>query len=272
MDMRRWGALSSGLAMAGLAVAAPAVAGLATGATAAGAPAPASYDTGPSSPGCEQPGPYDLPQGDEPVELDPADFSARIDHPFWPMRPGTVWHYVERSGGTVEKVTVTVTDRTRLVAGIRARVVHDVARVDGQVTEATFDWYSQDSGGSIWYLGEDTAEYEDGVVVSTAGSWEHGTDGGQAGVILPAAPRPGCSYREEFLPDEAQDEAMILSRSETLETPTGIHRHVVHTANTTPLEPTLLENKFYARGVGPVLEVTLSPHWSRAELVRVDRP
>lgn len=219
--------------------------------------------------GCAQPGPYKLPQGGQSVELRPDDFTTRIDHPYWPMRPGTTWRYVERGGGEVATVRVTVTGRTKIIESIRARVVHDVVRVGGQIVENTRDWYAQDTGGNLWYLGEFSQTYEDGRVVSTQGSWRHGRDGALAGVILPARPRAGCSYREEYLAGEAEDQARILSVRETLTTPTGIHRRVVQTANTTPLEPDVLENKFYARGVGPVLELDLSPELGTAVLTRV---
>lgn len=218
---------------------------------------------------CDQPGRYELPRGTDVVDLDPADFSARIDHAYWPMRVGTVWHYVERGGGDVQHVTVRVLRRTRLVDGIRARVVHDVVREQGEIVEDTHDWYAQDSGGSVWYLGEATAEHDDGSPVSTDGSWEHGIDGAQAGVLLPARPVVGCRYREEFKPGEAEDQALILARSESITTPTGDYQRVLHTANTTPLEPDVLENKLYAPGVGPVVEIDLSPAWSRSVLVRV---
>ncbi len=222
--------------------------------------------------GCRQPGPYQLPHGATPVRLDPDDFTVRIDNPYWPMRPGTVWRYREESDGDTQQVTVRVTHRTVLIEGVRARVVHDVVSEDGQVVEDTSDWYAQDAGGSLWYLGEDTRELEDGQVVGTEGSWQHGRDGAQAGVILPARPRPGCAYREEYLAGEAEDQALVLARSESVDTPTGLHHQVLHTANWSPLEPTVLENKLYARGVGPVIEIDLSPEPSRADLVSVTRP
>jgi hypothetical protein len=221
---------------------------------------------------CSQPGPYQLPSGRAPVHLDPADFTVRIDNPYWPMRPGTVWRYREEAEGQVQQVTVTVTSRTVRVEGISARVVHDVVREDGRVVEDTWDWYAQDAGGSLWYLGEDTRELDHGKVVSTEGSWRHGRDGAQAGVILPARPRPGCSYREEYLAGEAEDQALVLALSETVTTRTGLYRRVLHTANWTPVEPAVLENKLYARGVGPVIEIDLSPDPSRADLISVTLP
>lgn len=220
---------------------------------------------------CDLPGPYDYPRADEVVDLDPADFTSEIDHPYFPMRPGTVWTYREAEGDEVQRVRVTVTQQTRMIDGIRARVVRDVVRSEGEIVEYTHDWYAQDSGGSIWYLGEATREYDDGEVVSTEGSWRHGQDGAMAGLLLPAQPVAGCGYREEHLDGEAEDRAVILARREHLKVPTGFYRRVLHTSNSTPLEPAILENKFYARGVGPVAEVDISPQFSRAVLVSVTR-
>jgi hypothetical protein len=140
-----------------------------------------------------------LPQGSEPVNLDPSEFTTEIDNPYWPMKPGSRWRYTETdSEGSRLRIDVTVTDRTKRIAdGIEARVVHDLATdPSGQPVEDTHDWYAQDSSGNIWYLGEDTKEFENGKVVSTAGSWEAGVDGAQPGVALPADPRAGLSYRQ----------------------------------------------------------------------------
>jgi hypothetical protein len=226
----------------------------------------------PPSNRCDQPGPYELPHGDESVDLDPADFSTRIDNPYWPMRPGTTWRYVERGEGEVSRVTVRVTHRTKLIRGIKARVVRDTVRSNGKVVEDTRDWFAQDSGGSIWYLGELSKSYEDGVFVGTEGSWTYGRDGAQAGIVVPAEPSAGCSYREEYLAGEAEDQAKTLSTDESLRTRFGLRHHVLQTANTTPLEPDILENKFYVRGIGPVLELDVSPSLGTAVLVGFDRP
>src|SRR5436190_9317154 len=95
-----------------------------------------------------------LPQGTKPVQLDPADFSATIDNPYWPMRPGSHWVYRETSAkGRPQRIDVTVTGRTRLIDGIHARVVHDRATEGKRVVEDTHDWYAQDSKGNLWYMG-----------------------------------------------------------------------------------------------------------------------
>ncbi len=214
-----------------------------------------------------------LPQGSEPVNLDPADFTTRITNPYWPMKPGNRWVYRETdSEGTRQRVVVTVTDRTKKIAnGLTARVVHDVATEGGKPVEVTDDWYAQDRAGNIWYLGEATTEYENGRPVSTAGSFEAGVDGAQAGVIMPARPRPGLSYREEYRKGEAEDRARIVSRREKAEVPAGYYPRVLMTRNVNPLSPKTLEFKFYARGVGPVLAVSVSGGSDREELLRFKR-
>ena len=127
--------------------------------------------------------PPSLPQGGEPVALDPADFTTRITNPYFPLVPGSRLVYREQDAqGTLQKGVTHVTKRRRLIAnGITARVVHDVVSEHGAPVEKTFDWYAQDSAGNVWYLGEDTKEYENGRVASTHGSFEAGVDGAQPG-------------------------------------------------------------------------------------------
>jgi hypothetical protein len=213
-----------------------------------------------------------LPQGSEPVQLDPADFVDRIDNPYWPMSPGSRWVYRETGeDGAEQRVVVTVTGRSKEILGIDAVVVHDVVTEDGAVKEDTLDWYAQDADGNVWYLGEQTAEYENGKVVSTEGSWEAGVRGAQAGIVLPARPRVGLSYRQEYLKGEAEDAAVVLSVDETIEVPFGRFDRVLLTKDFTPLDPNLVEHKFYASGVGPALVIAVTGGGGREELVSFRR-
>jgi hypothetical protein len=210
----------------------------------------------------------DLPQGSEPVKLDPADFTTRIDNPYWPMAPGDKWVYRETDSGTEQRVEVTVTNRTKQIAnGIEARVVHDVVTEDGQLVEVTDDWYAQDKAGNVWYLGEDTAEYENGKVTTRSGSFEAGVDGAQAGVIMPADPKDGMAYRQEYYKGEAEDKAEVLSTDEQVEVPFGYFQGALMTKDLVPLEPKVSEYKLYARDVGPVLTVKTSGGSGREELI-----
>jgi hypothetical protein len=213
-----------------------------------------------------------LPKGGQPVKLDPAQFTTQIDNRYWPMKPGSRWVYRETdASGEAQRVQVTVTDRTRTIIGIQARVVHDkVTTADGALVEDTLDWYAQDAKGNIWYLGEDTKEYENGKVVSTEGSWEAGVDGAQPGILMPADPKRAMEYRQEYYKGQAEDAAQVLSLDMRAKVPAGFFERVLVTKDYTPLEPKLLEHKFYAPGVGPVLAITVKGGSSRSELLRFD--
>jgi hypothetical protein len=230
----------------------------------------AAVVSGPEA-GAETSARCELPRGSERVSLDAATFTTRIDNPWWPMRPGARWVYRETdAAGARQRVVVTVTSRTRRVAnGVTARVVHDAVTEGGRAVEITDDWYAQDVCGNVWYLGEDTKEYENGKLVSTEGSWEAGVGGAQPGVIMPAGPLPGMRYRQEHYAGHAEDRASIFSRTEQVEVPSGFYARgrVVMTRELNPLEPRVLEYKFYARGVGPVLSVAVSGGSDREELV-----
>lgn len=198
----------------------------------------------------------------------PADFTTRIDNPYWPMVPGTRWTY--RTGA--ERDAVTVTNETRLIAnGVTARVVRDTAAKGGEVVEDTFDFYAQDREGTIWYLGEDTAEFDHGRLTSREGSFEAGVDGARAGVVMPAHPRRGLRYRQELYKGHAEDRAEVLSTHELAETPFGRFKRVLLTKETNRLEPDVLEYKLYAPRVGPVLSLLVSGGSEREELVKMDR-
>lgn len=215
----------------------------------------------------------DLPQGSEPVKLDPAAFTTTIDNRYWPMAPGTRWTYREvDEDGKELVVVVTASSETRTIAnGVTARVVRDTVTRDGELVEDTVDWYAQDARGNVWYLGEDTAEFVGGSVTTRAGSWEAGVDDALPGVIVPADPVDGMAYRQEHDEGEAEDAGEVLSVAEQAEVPAGHFRDALLTKDTTALEPDVLEYKLYAPGVGPVLVVGVSGGGGREELLRVEQ-
>jgi hypothetical protein len=213
-----------------------------------------------------------LPTGSQPMKLDPTQFSTTIDHPYWPMKPRTRWTYRDVEEGKVYDVAVVVTTRTKKLAnGVTARVVRDTVRAGGSIIEDTFDWYAQDAGGNLWYLGEETAEFENGKVTSRSGSFEAGVDGALPGIMLPADPAPGMRYRQEYYAGEAEDNGEVLSTAEMVQVPAGIYRGALLTKDTTAIEPDIEEYKLYARGVGPMLTLGVSGGTSREELVKVDQ-
>jgi hypothetical protein len=200
--------------------------------------------------------------------IDPTAFSSTVDNPFFPLRPGMRWEYRTETDEGVETTVVVATTRTRTVMGVPCVEVRDTVRLDGEVIEDTLDWYAQHRDGTVWYFGEDTKEYEDGKVVTTAGSWEGGVDGALPGIIMPATPTVGDHYRQEFYRGHAEDIGEVLALSESARVPAGSYTGVVKTKDTTPLEPKVLEHKYYARGVGPVLTIDVAGGGTRDELVR----
>jgi hypothetical protein len=197
-----------------------------------------------------------------------ATAGPNVDNPYFPLPVGRQWVYREGD----QRVEVTVTDRTKLIAnGVVARVVRDEVTRRGVPVEITDDYYAQDARGTVWYLGEATTEYEHGKPVSTEGSFEAGVDGAQAGTIMPARPRVGMRYRQEFYKGHAEDRAKIVSLRERVKVPLKRYKHTLMTLETNPLEPDVLEAKFYARGVGVVLAVGLSGDTDREELIRLRR-
>jgi hypothetical protein len=195
------------------------------------------------------------------------DFTTKIDNPYLPLSPGSRWVYKASFSG--ERTVVRVTNQTKRIAnGVTARVVRDTVSLHGQVIEDTYDWYAQDKRGNVWYMGEDTKEYDHGKVTTTEGSWEAGVDGARAGIAMPAHPRVGREYRQEYYAGHAEDRARILSLDDQAEVPAGHYKRVVLTKEWTALEPDVLEYKLYARGVGVVLEITASGGSDFEQLVR----
>jgi hypothetical protein len=234
-----------------------------------GPPSPPAVDSPPAS---ALPGPK-LPTGAEPVSLDPADFSADITNPYWPMKPGTRWIYrgIEEGESPQDIVTVATTSTKKLANGITARVVRDTARSEGQIVEDTVDWYAQDSAGNVWYMGEQTAEFENGKVASRAGSWEAGKDGAMPGVMIPAQPQVGQRYRQEYKKGDAEDNGEVLAMNNLVEVKAGQYRRTLVTMDTSTIEPDVVEFKFYAPNVGPLLALDIAGGAAREELVKIEK-
>lgn len=187
------------------------------------------------------------------------DFVEGVDHPLMPLVPGSTWRYESRvAGELVETIEVRVSEEVRTVAGIPATVVHDVVTdAAGRVVEDGYDWFAQDAAGNVWYLGEDTTSYQDGRP-STPVSWEAGVDGATAGLAMPATPRVGDGYQQESSPGEAEDRALVLDVAASRTTAYGSFDDLLQTEQTTPLEPGLVEHRFYAPGVGLMLAEIVS--------------
>jgi hypothetical protein len=139
-----------------------------------------------------------------------------------------------------------------VINGISVTTVRDIVYVNGQLAERADDWYAQDSSGNVWYLGEDSRAYKNGRVVSTAGSWMAGENGASPGIIMPAHPRIGDRYRQEYAPKIAEDRAQVTALNAAVKVPYGRFSETVVTRDYSLLEPGAQEYKVYAKGVGLV--------------------
>ncbi len=198
--------------------------------------------------------------------INPDDFVTVIDNPYMPLIPGTVTVYEGREEEDVEKIIVEVTYDTRVVMGVTCTVVRDRVYENGELTEDTFDWFAQDIHGNVWYFGEISKEYDEGTLVSFEGSWESGKDGALPGIVMPANLKIGDAYYQEYYKDEAEDMGEVVSLNESVIVPFGSYDNCIKTKDWNPFEPKVVEYKYYAKGIGVVLEEETG---QRVELIDV---
>ncbi len=199
----------------------------------------------------------------------PANFVEKIDNPYFHLTPGITFIYQGESEDAPERVEVNITNETKVILGVTCIVVRDRVWIDDELAEDTFDWYAQDKDGNVWYFGEDSREMEDGVVVSTQGSWEAGVDGAKPGIIMKATPKVGDSYRQELYTGVAEDMGEVLGLNESVTVPFGTFENCLKTKDFTPLEPGVAEHKYYAPGVGFIKSVTVEGGVGQVELVEI---
>lgn len=202
-------------------------------------------------------------------QIDPLDFVQGIDNPWWPMTPGTTYVYEKQTDNGLERIEFMITRETKQILGVTCTVVHDIVTLEGVQVEDTFDWFAQDVEGNVWYFGEISFDYDEGELAGMSGSWKAGEGFGKPGIVMFAAPQLGETYRQEFLLGEAEDAATIGAFGEAVEVPYGVFPDCLRTEEFTPLDPDVLEYKYYAEGVGLVLEFEPSSG-ERTELVSVE--
>jgi hypothetical protein len=202
-------------------------------------------------------------------KIDPTNFVTTIDNRYLPYKPGTTFHYEGVRGHTPQTDDEVVLHRTKRILGVRSTVVRDTVSEHGRAVERTDDWYAQDKQGNVWYMGEDSFELQNGHFVKASDSWKSGVNGAKPGIIMPAHPRPGDAYRQEYYPPgKALDEARVLRLSGTLTVPYGAFTKLLVTSERSPLEPQT-EQKYYAPGVGEIAERVVKGHHEEFKLVSV---
>jgi hypothetical protein len=174
-------------------------------------------------------------------------------------------------GTTPQTDDEVVLQRQKRILGIAATVVRDTVSERGRPIERTLDYYAQDKQGNVWYLGEDSFELSRGRFVKASDSWLSGVNGAKPGIIMPAHPKPGDRYRQEYYPPgEALDEAHVLGQRGPVIVPYGTFNQALVTSEFSPLEPQT-EEKYYVAGVGEILERVVKGHREEFRLVSFTR-
>uniref|UniRef100_UPI0032169EAB hypothetical protein n=1 Tax=uncultured Draconibacterium sp. TaxID=1573823 RepID=UPI0032169EAB len=200
------------------------------------------------------------------------NFVAGFTNEYLAFETGKIFTYEGETEDGMETIVVEVTDETKEIMGVETTVVTDSVFLDGELIEATMDWYAEDSEGNVWYFGEYSEEWEDGEFLGTEGSWEAGVDDALPGMLMPANPKMGMKYQQEYYEDEAEDMAMVINLNKTIEIEIGTFEGCLETMEWSPLEPGEREHKFYKPGVGLVMELKPKGGRSTVELISIDMP
>ena len=197
-------------------------------------------------------------QGEPP--LDPAQFSATVDNPLFPM---SKLHFTRMRGSERDRESgrrISLRGRMRRlpattrVNGFPVTVVQDDEFEGGRLAEHTLDYFAQDQAGNVWYFGERIDNYEDGRVVGHEGQWLAGRRGARPGLFMPAHPALGDTFQQERAPGVAEDRSTVVALGVRVTTPARVFRGCIKTKDFSPLDRTT-EFKFYCPGVGIAREI-----------------
>jgi hypothetical protein len=217
--------------------------------------------------------------------IDPLQIGiGETPNPYLPLVAGSIRVYegtFEEDGEFItETITITVTDKIKLIDGVRCLVVRDVVTIDGVLVEDTDDWFAQDINGDVWYCGEEVKDYETfeddqpalPELVSDDGSFKAGRDGDKGGILLPASPVVGDIFRQELSVGNAEDIIEVIGiDGDATSAFADCNGECLVTRDFSPLDPGVEENKYYAPGIGMVLEINLETG-DRVELIDATTP
>jgi hypothetical protein len=203
--------------------------------------------------------------------VEPANFITTVDNRYFPLKPGTTFHYEGYKDAVSQVDDMVVTHQKKWILGITCTVVRDTVSQHGKPIERTFDWYAQDKQGNVWYMGEDAFELKNGRFARADDSWKSGVNGAKPGIIMRGNPRPGDVYRQEYYPrGAAMDQARVLGATTSIKVPQGTYKRALATVEWSPIEPQL-EKKYYAAGVGEIREQVVAGGNEAFQLVSVTR-
>ena len=193
-----------------------------------------------------------------------------INNPWLSLPVGQEFEYEGETDEGTETIEIEISGDTKTVMGIKPLVYRDIVWVDGELVEDTRDYLAQDDDGNIWSFGDDVDNYENSKLANHDGAWLAGSGGAKPGYWMPANPKVGDSYRQEYLKGEAEDEAEVISLNAKVKIGLGTYNNCLKTKDTTPLEPDVVEYKYYCKQVGGMVLEEKPEDGERIELVEYE--
>jgi hypothetical protein len=184
-----------------------------------------------------------------------AVFIEGVDHPYFPITPGTLRIYAGHHDGEPRREEVRTLGEGRVIMGVMCTGVRQEVYIDEALAEVTTEWYAQDHEGNVWKFGEESHEVEQGHLMPADDSWEAGRDGGEVWMAFPADPVPGTSF-SGYTP-LGPDQFHVLSTEERVQVPAGNFEGCMQVLEN-PDDPKDTDIILYARGVGRVQELNSS--------------
>lgn len=217
----------------------------------------------------------DEPSGEPATAGDPAAATApsfsdptNITNPYLPLSDTPRVELQGTDDGADLRAVKTLLDRTEqfTVDGeqVDAAIVEDRAFEDGELKEVALDYYAQADDGTVYYMGEDVDNYENGKVANHDGAFRYGEDTETLGVAMPANPTPGDEFSFEDVPDVGSERNTVQTVGEA-ETFGGTTYDDALVIDGYVLPDKEDETKYYARDIGLIREVGPASDVQRVE-------
>jgi len=203
-------------------------------------------------------------------QINPAEFSTNISNPYLVLPIGKKFVYEGKVEEGKERNEIVIKKETREILGVTTLIYHDKVYLNGELIEDTEDYLAQDKDGNIWYFGEEVDNYKRGKLKDHSGSWIAGIDGAKPGILIKAKHVVGDTYRQEYYKGEAEDTTEVIAVDQTVTVPYGTFGECVKMYDSTPLDQTSREYKYYCPGVGGLVMVENIETGEKAELIEVD--
>ncbi len=197
--------------------------------------------------------------------IDPASFTATVDNPWYPLKPGTVLTYTGTKDEKPAARVITVTSKSKVVAGVTCAVVVDEVALAGKLADRTMSYYAQDKDGNVWSFGEDVQEINSKGKVAKTEGWHVGVDGAEPSLIMEAKPATGHTIIHKYTNNYAE----VINLAKAVKVPYTAYQDALQVKEWTPDEPDVLVHKYYARGVGEVRDVSVKGDKEEFVLVSV---